>query len=878
MTQQASHSRTSRDDLAPSPSGSGSSAESTEIYPYSIGDKEIVLSNGTIAVPEDDLVGANPNINVVESSGVRIGHDTVFNGDVTLIQHVYAQGDRGTVGHTAEFKKEDSLGFSGVATPRFRRLLIASSVLLVAVVAVSATLIILNRTATLSHPAPNPNTTRYIENHPVYDRDNWGASAVDEPAPERSGPSSLAIISHTATDSCETFTACGDVLRRLQDDDVDGGRGDIAYNFLVGAEGGIYVGRGWGRENALRVGSVAVAFIGDFNFGNLTSVAADAAAALLARGLDSGRLAQDYRVVGENQTSPKRFYSPGRTWWPRSSDGRVISTAPFSDPPFRLQSYSYIIYTGKFSVFLDELTTGSSGRKAFKFFAGNRTTQVALLAFLVLLALTSATVVYFGTKIGTRAVVPAPVDPGHRDDLGAGVQIVKRAEWLARPPLSEIRLKEPRDMVRIMHTGGSNCSSYQECATKVLALQGWMVQTKGFPDISYNFLVGGDGNVYEGRGADVQNEWMHRAIDIVYLGNYLAPYDKMTNKMEEAGKRLIAKLLREEKITPDYVLVAQNQTTNTLSPGPNIYEKIIRWPHYDARLYFDKVRVSLMTLSETDGVAALLSTTDARPPAIVVANSRDVHLADRYETNYYAPVTIRVSGGVTLPLEMAAWRRANAKYWRRGCAIVATVAVAVGLIAILSIEHRSSKRAVTFPKPPADRARWRGRPPSYVDAAEPASVVVISHTGGPGCRDADECASAVKQIQDYDMDARGLPDIRYNFLVGGDAVVYVGRGWRVRNELPLRTASVQFAFVGDYSAEAPADLALNSVKGFLWDHAQSPDAPLRRDYVIVNENQTWRTDSPGEHLYEAVTHFTKYLEGVFYADDGGNETTPSSTN
>lgn len=80
-------------------------------------------------------------------------------------------------------------------------------------------------------------------------------------------------------------------------------------------------------------------------------------------------------------------------------------------------------------------------------------------------------------------------------------------DWGARPPLNFTKLNHPLKMVRIMHTGGSNCTDYQNCAKKVLALQGWQVTTQNMDDISYNFLIGGDGNVYEGRGAGVENQW-----------------------------------------------------------------------------------------------------------------------------------------------------------------------------------------------------------------------------------------------------------------------------------------------------------------------------------------------------------------------------------
>ncbi|KAL1517473.1 hypothetical protein ABEB36_001236 [Hypothenemus hampei] len=137
-----------------------------------------------------------------------------------------------------------------------------------------------------------------------------------------------------------------------------------------------------------------------------------------------------------------------------------------------------------------------------------------------------------------------------------------------------------------MHTAGSFCNDYQTCAGKVSALQSWQVATFGYFDIAYNYLIGGDGNIYEGRGAGVENAWMPSAIDICYIGNYIRNYDKVSTKMDKAGQRLIARLGIQGYLTSDYVVIGQNQTYNTQSPGDNVYEKIVHWPHYDSQLYF----------------------------------------------------------------------------------------------------------------------------------------------------------------------------------------------------------------------------------------------------------------------------------------------------
>lgn len=98
----------------------------------------------------------------------------------------------------------------------------------------------------------------------------------------------------------------------VQINNFKSGQTDITYNFLIGGEGGIYVGRGWDKQNSLRVDSVAVAFMGDFNKDVPDSKAVKAGKALITEGVKLGIIAADYELIGENQTSPLRFYSPGR--------------------------------------------------------------------------------------------------------------------------------------------------------------------------------------------------------------------------------------------------------------------------------------------------------------------------------------------------------------------------------------------------------------------------------------------------------------------------------------------------------------------------------------------------------------------------------------
>ncbi|KAJ8924775.1 hypothetical protein NQ315_000928 [Exocentrus adspersus] len=178
-----------------------------------------------------------------------------------------------------------------------------------------------------------------------------------------------------------------------------------------------------------------------------------------------------------------------------------------------------------------------------------------------------------------------PTTPGSNDNDNIGNhQVLDRTHWGGRPPLSYINITSPVPMVIIKHTGAGYCDSFQVCAGKVYSMQSQGI-IDGLPDIKYNFLIGGDGNIYVGRGWDVQPAYRNDTIDIAFIGTYT--YDVLTPSMIEAAQLLIEDGLNNNKLTQDYKLVAHNQTTAQISPGPNVFKEIVTWPHYDGGLYFN---------------------------------------------------------------------------------------------------------------------------------------------------------------------------------------------------------------------------------------------------------------------------------------------------
>lgn len=194
------------------------------------------------------------------------------------------------------------------------------------------------------------------------------------------------------------------------------------------------------------------------------------------------------------------------------------------------------------------------------------------MSFLIITALVSI-VVYF-----TATASEPPFEETEPDKNLSDHRLIYREEWGGKPPLSKVPLIPPVEYVIISHTAGPFCSTTIECSSTVQTIQAQHVSVLQSPDIGYNFLIGGDANIYVGRDWGTRNFHMDGCIGISFIGNYV--YDSLTDAMIEAGQMLLEAGLKKKVLSEEYKLIAHNQTYNTLSPGQNIYEVIKEWPHF----------------------------------------------------------------------------------------------------------------------------------------------------------------------------------------------------------------------------------------------------------------------------------------------------------
>ena len=78
---------------------------------------------------------------------------------------------------------------------------------------------------------------------------------------------------------------------------------------------------------------------------------------------------------------------------------------------------------------------------------------------------------------------------------------VPRVEWEARDPTGITDFNHPASTGVIgHHTAGHRCFSKSECMSRVRGIQNYHMDSNNWSDVGYNWLIGDDGRIYEGRG------------------------------------------------------------------------------------------------------------------------------------------------------------------------------------------------------------------------------------------------------------------------------------------------------------------------------------------------------------------------------------------
>ncbi|KAG7313206.1 hypothetical protein JYU34_000305 [Plutella xylostella] len=163
------------------------------------------------------------------------------------------------------------------------------------------------------------------------------------------------------------------------------------------------------------------------------------------------------------------------------------------------------------------------------------------------------------------------------------LRVVPRSDWLAQPPTGVLdKISSPIPWVIISHTATEGCQSQSECVLRVRIIQDYHVESKKWFDIAYNFLVGGDGSAYVGRGWDYIGShtkgYNKLSLGIAFIGTFTT--EAPPQQQLDACKKLLRIGVETGKLAKDYKLLAHRQLMSTASPGDKLYDIIKEWPHF----------------------------------------------------------------------------------------------------------------------------------------------------------------------------------------------------------------------------------------------------------------------------------------------------------
>uniref|UniRef100_T1JHT0 Peptidoglycan-recognition protein n=1 Tax=Strigamia maritima TaxID=126957 RepID=T1JHT0_STRMM len=159
-----------------------------------------------------------------------------------------------------------------------------------------------------------------------------------------------------------------------------------------------------------------------------------------------------------------------------------------------------------------------------------------------------------------------------------GIIIVPRDEWGSVIPKIDEELSETPKFVFIHHTESETCSTQNTCEEYLRNLQLYDTNILGRKDVGMNFLIGGDGRIYEGRGWNTVGDHTPgypQSIGISFIGNYddFLP----TSSMIKAAKNLLNCGVKKGTLDFEHSVNGHRDASCSHCPGNALHGEISTW-------------------------------------------------------------------------------------------------------------------------------------------------------------------------------------------------------------------------------------------------------------------------------------------------------------
>ncbi|KAM3968457.1 peptidoglycan recognition protein 3-like [Aphomia sociella] len=396
-------------------------------------------------------------------------------------------------------------------------------------------------------------------------RDDWQAMPAYE-VEFLQLPVRIVLIGHSAANYCTEKYSCIQKVLDIQQDHLRRDFGDIGPNFLLTGNGLLIEGRGANIIGAMvkswNTRIISVMFMGDYRKDPITESQFDHLNVLLDILLKINVLRPDYVVYGNCQ----------------------VSTQTVSPGPNIMKNMHHLTHwnSSNSNLYLPLSTYLCNVLKST-----TRAERLSCVASLVALIICITLIAYY--SVGSKNLDADTIDVAPHE------WNITKEMWLGQPYNYTRTTKkyEPIKLVIIQHTVSTECHKFVQCAAELRNIQTWFLKDYSY-DIPYNFLVGNDGRIYEGRNWGIEGAHTYSynrcSLGIGFIGDYREEAGIQRTKVTPLQLNRTLMLLevgvREGHLDPNYVVVGAKDLQQTESPGGNLYNAIRKWSHYDLKNRF----------------------------------------------------------------------------------------------------------------------------------------------------------------------------------------------------------------------------------------------------------------------------------------------------
>lgn len=161
-------------------------------------------------------------------------------------------------------------------------------------------------------------------------------------------------------------------------------------------------------------------------------------------------------------------------------------------------------------------------------------------------------------------------------------EIIPKAGWGSQYRGGVILPNQPAAWVVVHHSTGDNCDNFADCSAQMRYLDNLHTNVFGWSDIGYNFCIGNDGSIFEGRGWNYQGlhspGFNQNSLGVCFLGTFTEQLP--SEEAMDALRSLVRCGVDRLSLSQQYYYIGHRQDVNTECPGEALFEELRTWPRF----------------------------------------------------------------------------------------------------------------------------------------------------------------------------------------------------------------------------------------------------------------------------------------------------------